>query len=64
MSARFYRDDRCDVDNLSAALLDVLQAAKVLKNDRLVRRLMAEKSDEFDGEPRTEVFITPHRAGA
>lgn len=60
VSVRFYRDNRTDVDNMAGGLLDILQAAKVIANDRLVYSLFATKSGKCDGDPRAEVFITPY----
>lgn len=62
--ARFYRDNRADVDNLAGGLLDILQKAKVIKNDGLVYALSVSKSGRCDGDPRVEVFIAPHPGAA
>lgn len=64
VTARFYRDNRADVDNLAGGLFDILQKAGVLKNDRVVYGLTATKSGACDGDPRVEVFIAPYRRGA
>lgn len=61
LTARFYRDNRTDVDNMLGGLLDILQKAQVLKNDRCVCSVTATKSGKCDGDPRVEVFIVPYR---
>ncbi len=64
VNARFYRDNRTDVDNMAGGLLDILQKAGVIKNDRLVYGLSVTKSGACDGDPRVEVFITPYTRAA
>jgi Holliday junction resolvase RusA-like endonuclease len=64
INVRFYRDNRTDVDNLVGGLFDILQKAKVIKNDGLVHSVLATKSGACDGDPRAEVFITPYRRAA
>lgn len=60
----FHRDNRTDVDNLVGGLFDILQKAKVIKNDGLVYQVTATKSGACDGDPRAEVCITPYRKAA
>lgn len=62
VTAFFYRDNRTDVDNLIGGLLDILQKAGVIKNDRQVWGLEATKSGKCDGDPRVEVLIEPYEA--
>lgn len=63
VGASFHRNDRTDVDNMLGGLLDILQKAKVLTNDRLVMSVAATKSGKCDGNPRVEVVIEPFRKG-
>lgn len=49
------RASEADVSNLVEAPQDVLVEAGILKDDRLVRQLIAEKV--FNEEPRTEITI-------
>lgn len=62
VTAMFHRDNRADVDNLGSGLLDVLQKAKIIKNDRLVMKFITEKSGKCDGDPRVVVRIEPYRS--
>lgn len=59
LSARFHRDNRADLDNLVGGLLDILQKAKVIKNDGLVYSVTSRKSGKCDGNPRVEIYIMP-----
>ncbi len=55
---RFYFKDRqaeADVSNLCEAPGDLMEQAGVLKNDRLIRRVIAEKF--FGHQPRTEIEL-------
>lgn len=61
-----------DLDNLPAAFLDAMMGIKVkgvksfqiLQDDKLVKKLRAEKitmEDGYDGKPRTEITIREYR---
>lgn len=56
VTAHFYRDNRCDTDNLLTGTLDLLQKAGVLKNDGLARRVEGEKHSDGT-RPRCEIEI-------
>jgi Holliday junction resolvase RusA-like endonuclease len=59
LNCRFWFENHkneCDLDNLFGGVLDVLQSAEVIANDRLVHSITGQKL--FGSEPRVEIEIT------
>ena len=56
----FYRGDHraVDLDNLFAFPFDMLQQARIIENDVLVRSVDGSRKLYCHDEPRTEIFIT------
>jgi len=52
-----FRDRRRDLDNVAKPILDLLQAAELIGNDRQVSRLVLTRHIDR-GDPRVEVQIT------
>ena len=57
----YYPSNRSDLDNALKAVLDCLQACKVIKNDNLCTAIVARKFIDKD-RPRVEITIAPVQA--